>query len=204
MSVRAACGIQPSRSETLLLGHVHIWLWTETWMNEWLTNSLTSWRKFREKLIVTQLVNYFPVFYGIWKFTMVFTRTRHFIPSPEPDECNSQLQLISVVPILMLSSQTVSSIQDFELKVCMRFSSLPCVLLVPIISQIMHLSPSSCYCLPPWSRHAPPPSCHSSEMTVDLCRDYTALLPTTYVSTLRVIIPTCFVLWRTWPLLSNG
>jgi hypothetical protein len=39
---------------------------------------LTSWNRIIEKLIVAYLVNKFPVFYGIRKFTTMFSRAHHW------------------------------------------------------------------------------------------------------------------------------
>jgi hypothetical protein len=46
----------------------------ETWKNNLLQMSVTTWNIALKKLIVAQLVKVFHTFYGTWKFMNVFTR----------------------------------------------------------------------------------------------------------------------------------
>jgi hypothetical protein len=110
--------------------------------------SLTVWNGvLLEKLTVTQLVNKYPVFYGLRIFIAVFTRTRHWTLSWARWIQSTPFHLISVRSILMSSSHLRLDLAGgfftagFPTETLYGFSSLPCVLHAPPLSFSLIWSP---------------------------------------------------------------
>jgi hypothetical protein len=97
-----------------------------------LTNKLTPWsRILLEKLIVAQLVQQFPVFYGTRRFITVFTRARHGSLSWARCIQSTPSHPVFIRSILILSSH-------------LRLD-LPSVLFISALKQKCYIHFASCY-----------------------------------------------------------
>jgi hypothetical protein len=116
-------------------------------LTDWLAGWLTPHRTVSpQKLTVPQLVKKFPIFYGTWKFITTFTialhlstlfaRLIHSIPS-QPTDLRSILILSSHVQVF----QVVYLLKVSPTKLCMHFSSPPCVPHALPISSFLIWSP---------------------------------------------------------------
>jgi hypothetical protein len=115
-------------------------------LSDWLTHSLTPWNTVLPvKLTATQLVKKFPACYGTRRVTTVFIRARHRSLSWARCSQSTPSDPISLRSILIISYsyvfRVVSSLQIFQPKQCIHFSSLPCVLHAAPVSFSLISSP---------------------------------------------------------------